>query len=199
MTTRSPAQLDHDLGVVETNYKNKVNPAMTSIEGLGQRLGSLEGKYKTDIADIKTRLTSLEASTKATRLLLVGVVMTGQFIKIDPSIIKIDEKGISIVGATRPWPWAKKVEQLEKRWKALFNKKEKDKQQAEANLKKELQNLPATVRKHTGQLTKIQAALSKAGASSGKQSKIGSPAARAAFRDVQSLRTALGALARELG
>ncbi|MFI9588051.1 hypothetical protein ACIHCQ_41140 [Streptomyces sp. NPDC052236] len=67
--------------------------------------------------DIKKSLTGINHTLDGLKLGLALVAATAQIIKVDLSVWKIDEKGISIGGIqTRTWPWAKEESWL---WKKV--------------------------------------------------------------------------------
>jgi len=63
-----------------------------------------------------TAFTALTGSVTALTLWSVGI-----------SLFKMDEKGITILGATREWPWKKKIDELQKKIESALQKEDRRK------------------------------------------------------------------------
>ncbi|MDF9814601.1 hypothetical protein [Streptomyces sp. SPB162] len=224
--TRSLPEVDRDLKAAETGISTIKN----SLGTLTTWVVNLDVSNKQTVSDLQvvnSTLESLKEKIKSVRYMLVGVVLTGQFLKVDPSIIKVDEKGLSVLGAARPWPKfiTDRVKDLENKMRS-----EKEKVIAKAKAAAEKYSLGAeerfdkiseTVTTHGNSIEKLQTALknsaeslkraqddpkNRLAAGTDKQRKnavrgidTASPTVRGVAGDVKLLRGAVDELIKSLG
>lgn len=81
-------------------------------------------------AYIDKEIAELKKNYQALRTQIVAVALTAQIVKVDMSLIKLDEKGLTVAGLQRgTWRWAKEGSWLSKliATKSGAEKREKDK------------------------------------------------------------------------
>ncbi|MFH0180772.1 hypothetical protein ACIA6D_45035 [Streptomyces cacaoi] len=97
----------------------------TDISGINTKLGTqskdivkLQQSYKglrTTHSGISTSLSWMSNSIAAHTNGLTGLAASLTLLTVGLSIFKVDEKGITILGATREFPWKKKIDELQKK------------------------------------------------------------------------------------
>ncbi|MER5194705.1 hypothetical protein ACWD3J_33215 [Streptomyces sp. NPDC002755] len=136
---RDLKKVDEDLKILEDNTRTRNTQVDTSISGIRTTLGT----HTTNITGINTKLgtqatdiTKLQQSYKGLRTThsgistslslmsnsiaahtngLTGLAASLTLLTVGLSIFKVDEKGITILGATREFPWKKKIDELQKK------------------------------------------------------------------------------------
>ncbi|MFD9393377.1 hypothetical protein ACFWBB_22435 [Streptomyces sp. NPDC060000] len=97
----------------------------TDISGINTKLGTqskdivkLQQSYKglrTTHSGISTSLSWMSNSIATHTNGLTGLAASLTLLTVGLSIFKVDEKGITILGATREFPWKKKIDELQKK------------------------------------------------------------------------------------
>ncbi|MFE6828032.1 hypothetical protein [Streptomyces sp. NPDC057690] len=141
--------MGRDLKKIDEDLKNLEDNTTTSIAGINTKLGV----HTTDIAGINTKLgthttdiTKLQQSYKGLRTThsgistslswmsnsiaahtngITGLAASLTLLTVGLSIFKIDEKGITFLGATREFPWKKHIDELQK-WRLMESQAQKE-------------------------------------------------------------------------
>jgi hypothetical protein len=84
-----------------------------------------------DITQLKEKIarTAKSMSNTQTGFSTAFTALTGSLVALTLgiSLFKIDEKGITILGATRDWPWKKKIDELQKKIESATQKEDRRK------------------------------------------------------------------------
>ncbi|MEU3464138.1 hypothetical protein ABZ721_29805 [Streptomyces sp. NPDC006733] len=222
--TRNLPEVDRDLKTAESDIsslRNSLSTLTTRVDGLHTSEKKTVSHLKENSKDIE----KLNEKAKWIRYMLVGTVLTGQFLKVDPSIVKIDEKGLSILGAARPWPakFTGKVKKIEEFMRTAKEKRDaEDKKLAAAAAKRNLDNAFEAIAKHDTEINELKRvrqesaeSLKRAQQNKNNQLTAGSdtqrrnakgrgadtenPSARGVAGDVKMLRGAIEELIKTLG
>ncbi|MEU9447279.1 hypothetical protein [Streptomyces sp. NPDC048277] len=110
--TRTLAQLDSDLKDTDKD-----------ITQLKEKLARTAKSTTNAQTGFSTALTALTGTVTALTLWSAGI-----------SLLKIDEKGITFLGATREWPWKKKIDELQKWFESSTQKADRRKKEAREEL-----------------------------------------------------------------
>ncbi|MEU9310089.1 hypothetical protein [Streptomyces sp. NPDC048256] len=139
---RDLKKIDEDLKDLEDNtttsiagINTKLGVHATDISGINTKLGThttditkLQQSYKglrTTHSGISTSLSLMSNSIAAHTNGLTGLAASLTLLTVGLSIFKIDEKGITFLGATREFPWKKQIDELQK-WRLMESRTQKE-------------------------------------------------------------------------
>ncbi|MFF3498592.1 hypothetical protein [Streptomyces sp. NPDC003247] len=122
-----------------SGIKTTLGTHTTDIAGINTKLGKqatditkLQQSYKglrTTHSGISTSLSWMSNSIAAHTNGLTGLAASLTLLTVGLSIFKVDEKGITILGATREFPWKKKIDDLQKKIESQTQKTDREKKE----------------------------------------------------------------------
>ncbi|WP_405817220.1 hypothetical protein OG241_22025 [Streptomyces sp. NBC_01390] len=192
---RDLTQLDTELTSLQTSTLQNTARIDASISSIQQKNTEEFDKLNKTYKDIRTSQSGISNSfawmTNSITLhtnSLVGLAASFTLLSVGLSIFKVDEKGITILGATREFPWKKQIDKLQK----IVESKDQKTARAETD------EIKKTVAEIKRRLTKIGEASTERQTDPTKRTERGidtpRPLVKGVVADVKILRAALDEL-----
>ncbi|WP_175409944.1 hypothetical protein [Streptomyces sp. TRM64462] len=140
---RKLGQVDRDLAKLEDDFKDHVTPAISSLTDTSSRHSEKLRTHSTDIEGLRTTFKALRTTQSGISNTFAGISntvagltggLTGLALSLTAltvgiSVFKVDEKGITILGATREFGWKKKIDTLQKKIESAAQKEDREKKE----------------------------------------------------------------------